>query len=43
MIENKRMKQFSRMRELDKVYKGLFRTLSKITCDENVFTEVVND
>ena len=43
IIENERMKQFSRMRELDKVYRGLFRTLSKIRCDENVFAEIVND
>ena len=43
MIENERMKQFSRMRELDKVYRGLFRTLSEIRCDENVFAEIVND
>ena len=43
MIENERMTQFSRMRELDKVYRGLFRTLSKIRCDENVFVEIVND
>ena len=43
MIENERMKQFSTMRELDKVYRGLFRTLSKIRCDENVFVEIVND
>ena len=43
MIENERMKQFSRMRELDKVYRGLFRTLSKIRCGKNVFAEIVND
>ena len=43
MIENERMKQFSRMRELDKVYRGLYRTLSKIQFDENVFAEIVND
>ena len=41
MIKNERMK-FSRMRELDKVYRGLFRTLTKIPCDENVFAEIVS-
>ena len=42
MIENETMKQFSRMKELDKVYRVLFRTLSNIRCDGNIFAEIVN-
>ena len=41
MTENERMKQFSRIRELYKVYRGLFGTGSNIPCDGNVFAEIV--